>query len=110
MTSHTRTEDSHVAKADKIITKLTNTTDFSKLFKDNKFLEQIQKLPQLEQLKIFEQFKDKFTQISNNSGSAISKWIGNFTSLPKLGEDTINNGMQQISESLRNSLGQIIPK
>jgi hypothetical protein len=109
MTSHTPMGNKLV---EQIQQKLAKATDLSKLLTDNKFLEQLKMLPQADQLKIFEKYKDEFTKISKDPASAISQWTSGLTkSLPmmNIGQDTLNNGIQQgqqILEDLRNSFGQ----
>jgi hypothetical protein len=111
MTSQTPTGKTLVNKVEQIKEEIAKTTDLNKLFKDNEFVKQLKTLPNMEQFKIFQQYKDQFNQISKDPKSAIAKWTGNLTkSFPVLGEDNLNNGIQQISESLRNSLGKISPK
>jgi hypothetical protein len=110
MAANTRTGKTLVDTAEQLKQEMAKATDFQKLFKDNKFLEKLQKLPQMEQFKIFEQYKDKFNEISQDPGSAITKWTSNLTkNLPNIdaAQNTLNNGIQQgqnLVKDFRNSL------
>jgi len=99
-----------VDRAEQLKQEIAQATDINQLFKDNEFLKKLKKLPQMEQLKIFEQYKDKLNELSKNPGSAIAKWTENFTkNLPNLdtAQETLNNGIQQgqhFIEDFTNSL------
>jgi hypothetical protein len=113
MAAHTRAGKALVDTAEQLKQEMAKATDFQKLFKDNQFLEKLQKLPQMEQLKIFEQYKDKFNEISKNPGSAITKWTSNLTkNLPNIdaAQNILNNGTQQgqnLVKDFKNSLDVI---
>lgn len=73
---------------------IEKAVDVKKLFEDNNFLAKLKKLPQLQQLQIFGQFKDKFTEISKDPGSAITNWTQNLPDLATARE-TLESGLQQ---------------
>jgi len=98
MANHTSPGNTLTDKAEQIKQELAEATDFSKLLKNNKFVEKLKKLPEMEQLKIFKQFKDKFDEVSKDPGSVIAKLTGKLTTkLPKLdaAQKTLNDGLQQ---------------
>ncbi len=113
MTERTPTGNTLTDRAEQVKKQLTEATDLNKLFKNNDFLAKLKKLPQTEQLKIFEEYKDKFTEISQNPGSAVAKWAGHLTgNLPNMGtaQKALNNGLEQgtqIIHDFRNSLEQM---
>lgn len=93
-----------------ITQQIEKTTDINKLFKDNKFIDQLKNLDLTQQFQIFQQYQDKFSEISKNSGSAITTWTQNMTSqLANLNVDSkdIQDALQQgqsIFDSITNSL------
>jgi hypothetical protein len=98
--------------ANKFIQQISETTDFNKLIKNKNFLADIKKLPDSEQFKIFDKYKDEFIAASKNSQPAITKWIKNVTqNIPNMNttQETLNNGIQQgqkLLQDLSKTLGQ----
>src|SRR5262245_51352324 len=99
--------------AEKLKQQLAEATDFNKLVKNKNFLAELKKLPQAEQFKIFEEYKDKFIELSKNPRSSLAEWTESFTkNLPNINAVQKNFGNeiqqgQQFIQGLSNTLGQI---
>ncbi|UJR25358.1 hypothetical protein I4U23_006708 [Adineta vaga] len=89
---------------------LAKAIDFNKLVQDNEFLSKLKNLSITDQLKIFDEYKEKFFALNANSQSSIAQWIGNLSQhLPNtdIVKQNLDNGIEQgqkLFENIRNSL------
>ena len=114
MSEATTTANGSVSAAvENIRRKIAGSADFSKLIKNKTFLANLKNLSSSDQLKIFNEYKDKFTAFTQNPQSSIGKWAHTLTSnLPDMeaGRKSLDEGIKQgqhVLQDLGNAFQQI---